>query len=833
MACTLESSPEWLNPPVARGWTLSTRPLMNAETDKMRATLADQLASFDDKLATKADEVEMLAEIQRGIGRLLSAAGGEEAEIRRMLQERYESGELRKETFQLVKSILDRYVTEQIPTEAQDSPDETDGDGDGAAADAAADDTGMPAERRGAASASDDGDDGFSSTTVIDEPVSAADDADDRVQVGSVLRDRFLLQEKIAGGSMGVVYKALDRRLAEAGADQAHVAIKILSPQLAQSGPALRALQQEAAKGRNLNHPNIVRFIDFDRDDDLYFIVMEWMPGRTLADILDSSDASGIDHDRARAIVRDVGKALVYAHRCGIVHADVKPANVMILPDGSAKLFDFGVARVRQKQAEDDRFDPGVPGAMTPAYSSMQVLTGEEPVPTDDVFALGCLYYRLIAGHRVFGPRNAAEAAEEGMKPQQPAGLADREWKAIRKALSFARVTRFETMQEFLDALAAPDELTVRADDRRSQPTDTGAPGGKGWILALAVVAIAAGSGYVTWQQGWIPELAPRPGAADQPAPGDGPSDVPQSASKDASGQPEDETGAAVAEPAAEPAETETVPDTIVPAAPLPEALPSFPDYSEAPPADVTIPLSYRDPELDPSRIVLREDGEAVVVEFVREDSAEFPLDLRVEEIGFSGNRSPLVSGQLRVSGDGRVNFVEGQERARITLSMASDPLREADQQATLRLREVEMAAAELAIIDVTMEDDDQRAFEASVPPNTVAFAVSQVAVRERDPAVQIDLLRFNPDNQPLVVGFTVRDVTATAGEDYFVPTGNSITFGPGQRSARLLIPLVQDSLAEGDEAFVVELGAAGTSQDADLYFRTAVMIRDDDAPRP
>jgi len=518
MACTLESSPEWLNPPVARGWTLSTRPLMNAETDKMRATLADQLASFDDKLATKADEVEMLAEIQRGIGRLLSAAGGEEAEIRRMLQERYESGELRKETFQLVKSILDRYVTEQIPTEAQDSPDETDGDGDGAAADAAADDTGMPAERRGAASASDDGDDGFSSTTVIDEPVSAADDADDRVQVGSVLRDRFLLQEKIAGGSMGVVYKALDRRLAEAGADQAHVAIKILSPQLAQSGPALRALQQEAAKGRNLNHPNIVRFIDFDRDDDLYFIVMEWMPGRTLADILDSSDASGIDHDRARAIVRDVGKALVYAHRCGIVHADVKPANVMILPDGSAKLFDFGVARVRQKQAEDDRFDPGVPGAMTPAYSSMQVLTGEEPVPTDDVFALGCLYYRLIAGHRVFGPRNAAEAAEEGMKPQQPAGLADREWKAIRKALSFARVTRFETMQEFLDALAAPDELTVRADDRRSQPTDTGAPGGKGWILALAVVAIAAGSGYVTWQQGWIPELAPRPGAADQPA---------------------------------------------------------------------------------------------------------------------------------------------------------------------------------------------------------------------------------------------------------------------------------------------------------------------------
>ena len=212
-------------------------------------------------------------------------------------------------------------------------------------------------------------------------------------------------------------------------------------------------MQQEAAKGRCLTHPNIVRFIDLDRDDELYFIVMEWLEGRTLADILDRSEVNNVDVKEALRIVHQIGKALDYAHRCGIVHADVKPGNIMISPEGDARLFDFGVARVRQSGESDSNFDPGVLGALTPAYSSMQVLTGEEPVPADDVFSLGCLFYRLVAGYRVFGPRNAAEAAEEGMTPQQPNELTDAQWGAVKKAISFARVTRFKSAGDFLMAL--------------------------------------------------------------------------------------------------------------------------------------------------------------------------------------------------------------------------------------------------------------------------------------------------------------------------------------------------------------------------------------------
>ena len=116
------------------------------------------------------------------------------------------------------------------------------------------------------------------------------------------------------------------------------------------------------------------------------------------------------------------------------------------------------------------------------------------------------------------------------------------------------------------------------------------------------------------------------------------------------------------------------------------------------------------------------------------------------------------------------------------------------------------------------------------MPANTVAFATTQMTVRERDPAVQIDILRFNPDNTPLVVNYRLRDVTATQGEDYFAPGSNTIEFAPGQRTARLLIPLVQDVAFEDNEAFRVELFSGDPDADGEVYAHTAVIIRDDDS---
>jgi len=801
---------------------------MSAETDRIRDSLVNQLSSLESRLDDRNDDLEMLADIQEGIGRLLGSNDGSEAEIRRVLQDHFENGNLRKETFQLVKSMLDRYVSEEVPT--------------GPTSTVVMSKT-EPRIKKELGNEPPPADDVMSSTIVIPtEDTIKPDSADGRIQVGSVLRDRFMLQERQAGGSMGVVYKAMDRRLAEAGTEEPWVAVKVLSQKLSQSGLALRALQQEAAKGRCLVHPNIVRFIDIDRDDDLYFIVMEWLEGRTLADILDSPDSKSIDIERAFTIVRQIGKALDYAHKCGIVHADVKPANVMILANGDAKLFDFGVARVRQKQLDNDpSFDPGVLGLLTPAYSSMQVLTGEKPAPADDVFSLACLLYRLIAGYRVFGPRNAAEAAEEGMKPQRLEKLSDANWRVLKKALAYSRIARFDSMSDFIDALdvEAAESITVDipAPARFKEAGETRGPGRAlfGLFVIIALVGIVGN------RLGWLDPIKERFLIQESQEVLEEPAIVAAEPPEPLIDEPDSMDPAA--ESIAEPAEEEITDELIVESQSEQEALqPEEPvaipepeviavpliDFSRLPPPTAELRILSDGSSTESVTVTLREDSRTAAVDLVRSE-VEFPLTLRLEEVGFSGNRSPWVSGQYQFSDNGYVEFPVGQDRARVILAMKSDQVREADQQSKLRVRAPDMATLEFATINVVLEDDDQRIFEATLPANTVAFSSGQVSVNEQDPAVQLDIVRFNPDNTTLVVPYTLRDITATQGEDYFAPGGSTIEFGPGQRSTRLLIPLVQDSEYEDNEAFIVELSLADSAADVDVYPRVAIMIRDDD----
>ena len=802
---------------------------MSPESEKIRDQFADQLSSFDDRLEATSTDVDMLADIQAGIGSLLASGAGSEAAIRGVLQERYEAGELRKETFQLVKSMLDRYVTEKVPTSPVPESMPNPGRKEPQFSDVPA------APAASMAAAEPDGDDDFGTTTVIPQDALPFNKTTTRVQVGSVLRDRFLLQEEVSGGSMGTVYKALDRRLAEAGSDQTSVAIKVLSPALAEDGHALRALQQEAAKTRCLLHPNIVRFIDLDRDDDLYFLILEWLEGRTLADILDSADSRSIDIDAAFRIVRQVGDALDYAHRCGIIHADIKPGNIMVMPNGDAKLFDFGVARVRQQHIGND-FDPAVLGALTPAYSSMQVLGGEEPVASDDVFSLACLLYRLVAGYRVFGPRNAAEASQAGMAPQKPQGINDEQWRVLKKALSYSRVTRFESVKAFTDALeecAVDTATTVSFEAPERFGVDDGGSPGK-WLAIMVVLLGLAGIGaqQMGYLDPWLAQWQGSEGIIDVA----GPDPAEQLIIEEVAAEPELEIAPTITdEPAAAlevvPAEEEAPELTIEveeePAPVEPEL--NLVDFSKLPPPTAIVRFSLDGSVAETTQVELTEDGDPVLVDFIREGDVSAALTLRLEEVGFSGNRSPWGSGQYAFSNGGLVVFPRGQERARVTLTAASDPRREPDQQSTLRLRFTDAAESELAVVNVVLRDDDQRAYENRLPDNTIAFTKSQVSVSEADPAVQIDVIRFNPDNTSVEVGYSVEDISATEGEDYFAPGPYSLSFGPGQRSARLLIPLVQDSVAEGDEAFVVKLTVDLESRPANISPNVAVMIRDDE----
>jgi len=156
---------------------------MSADTKNAPKSFLDQLASLDDKLHTTSNDVDMLADIHKGIGSLLASSGNNEAEIRRLLQARYDEGGLRKETFQLVKSVLDRYATEILPTSPnpENQPILA---------------TPLPIDPEPM------NDDQFGATTVIPSGFAPDPPGESRVQVGSLLRDRYLLQEdgSAAGG---------------------------------------------------------------------------------------------------------------------------------------------------------------------------------------------------------------------------------------------------------------------------------------------------------------------------------------------------------------------------------------------------------------------------------------------------------------------------------------------------------------------------------------------------------------------------------------------------------------------------------------------------------
>jgi hypothetical protein len=629
-------------------------------------------------------------------------------------------------------------------------------------------------------------------------------DEEDRLQIGTVLRDRFLLQEEAAAWSLGVVYKALDRRMAEVESENPHVAIKALTPQLSRNDSALRALQQEAAKGRCLTHPNIVRFIDLDREDELYFVVMEWLDGRSLAEILDENQSGGLDIETALDVVRQVGRALVYAHRCGVVHADVKPGNLIITPSGEVKVFDFGVARVRQKERMGEpEFDPRVLDAQTVAYSSGQVISGEEPIPADDVFSLGCLMYRLIAGHRVFGPRNAVEAEQEGMCPQRPQGLSDSHWETLQTSLELSRDDRFTSVDEFLVSL---DQVPGGRETRNVPNLATVGPqtakrSWKSWLILAAILVPVALFVIDRYR-------VPSTGAPASPA------------------AVVAEMGSESEEPRIPEVPVATVADVVQPSDA--DVLDSSLDPSRA--TDLVLMLSTEGGPVQESDLVLREDGGGVTVELVRQGSLDARLSLRLLEVTPGGYVATAESEQLQFDADGFVTLRVGQRSARTGISMKSDTVREPDRQQRIIVRASGAGAATYAAINLRLEDDDQRAFESRLPADTVSFAVGAMAVQEGDTAAQIDVIRYKPGKQPLEVAYLVHGITATEGEDYFAEPTNTVSFAPGQRNARIFIPLVQDTVPEQSDTFVLELLVSDGNPDVELHRRIAVAIRDDDS---
>ena len=282
------------------------------------------------------------------------------------------------------------------------------------------------------------------SARAFDFAALSKEGADKPVAVGSILKNRFVLDREIGRGGMGVVYRAVDRRRLEAMHKQPYVAVKLLIGDVGRSPDALRALEAEARRAQELAHPNIVNTYDFDRDGAHIFIVMELLEGRPL-DVVLREHADGLGFEASRTIVEGICAGLAYAHARGVVHCDLKPANVFVEAGGGVKLLDFGIATAGWAGG----FDLASLNAYTLAYASPEMLQGEARDPRDDTYALGCLVYVTLTGRHPFDRAAALEARDRALAPKRPLRTPGAAWAALRGALAFERAKRIKNADAF------------------------------------------------------------------------------------------------------------------------------------------------------------------------------------------------------------------------------------------------------------------------------------------------------------------------------------------------------------------------------------------------
>ena len=275
-----------------------------------------------------------------------------------------------------------------------------------------------------------------------------------------ILKDRFVLESVLGVGGMGIVYKARDLLKVEAQDRDPYVAIKVLSEEFKTHPEAFISLQRESRKSQRIAHPNIVSVYDFDRDKDTVFMTMEFLDGNPLDELIRQYKSTGLPTDDAWSIIHDISLALSHAHSEKIIHSDFKPGNIFVTRKGTAKVFDFGIARaVAQVEHLDDNpddktvFDAGNLGALTPAYASLEMLKGEEPDIRDDVYALGCVAYEILTGQHPYNKVPADEAERQGLKPRRISNIKKYQWRAIEKAIAFRREDRMETVDKFIAGL--------------------------------------------------------------------------------------------------------------------------------------------------------------------------------------------------------------------------------------------------------------------------------------------------------------------------------------------------------------------------------------------
>ncbi|MCD6453978.1 MAG: serine/threonine protein kinase, partial [Candidatus Aminicenantes bacterium] len=255
----------------------------------------------------------------------------------------------------------------------------------------------------------------------------------------------YRIIRKIGEGGMGTVFLAKDLTL------EREVALKIINPTFASNSRLMARFKIEAIAQARLNHPNVITIFSFEQVGDLYFIVMEYIEGESLKDIIKKKK---LTPEKALHIFRQVLNAIEFAHRKGIIHRDIKPGNIIITRDWIARIGDFGIAKIE-----------GVEGLTregtslgTPLYSSPEQILGKNVDLRTDIYSLGVVLFEMLTGRPPFisekGSEYEIQKAHIEQLPPRPSSINPlipyKMDKIILKCLEKEPEKRYETVSELL-----------------------------------------------------------------------------------------------------------------------------------------------------------------------------------------------------------------------------------------------------------------------------------------------------------------------------------------------------------------------------------------------
>jgi serine/threonine-protein kinase len=315
-----------------------------------------------------------------------------------------------------------------------------------------------------------------------------------------IINNRYQISGTIATGGMAVIYKAQDLML------ERPVALKILKKELSDDLSFQNRFRQEARASARLIHPNIVTTFDFGYDRDRLFIVMEYVKGKELNELM-SADEKIVIKD-AINYLQQACRGLAYAHQQGFVHCDIKPQNLMVSDEKVLKIADFGISRALDTVSRGEQTDV-VWGS--PYYISPEQAAGKAPSPATDIYALGVVAYEMFSGKLPFEAENSAELARmHRMESPTPLNevnphIPDDLNKIVMRCLEKEPKSRFATaeeLEETLSLIKVPTETSVPQPiavhkpvepDPESEKMETGKPDMATILLALLALILAGG----------------------------------------------------------------------------------------------------------------------------------------------------------------------------------------------------------------------------------------------------------------------------------------------------------------------------------------------------